>query len=239
MSAQYSIKTTRLRTTFVRLQRRKYSTCFSKASQLATKNQRLQSRNIVFLACLTVAFIAAFDTWSTSKDVVFAWVNKIETKQIKCGLKSIQDCAIYGFSIPKTAGDAMKSVHRNICVSINNQQEKGAIFFKINKFSISTMNIINWFPDMPCMKRVHRVKKAPVHCSAARNKERFSSGHKPLVNHSSTADFVPAFPGHAVHEKGLQRQGVGPLVGSQERRALLVPVINRFQAADKPPLVKR
>ena len=35
-------------------------------------------------------------------------------------------------------------------------------------------------------------------------------------------------PGHALHEKGLQRQkGVGPLVGSQEERALLVPVINR------------
>ena len=35
-------------------------------------------------------------------------------------------------------------------------------------------------------------------------------------------------PGHALHEKGLQRQkGVGPLVSSQEQRALLVPVINR------------
>ena len=36
------------------------------------------------------------------------------------------------------------------------------------------------------------------------------------------------FPGHALHEKGLQRQkGVGPLVNSQERRAAVVPVINR------------
>ena len=36
------------------------------------------------------------------------------------------------------------------------------------------------------------------------------------------------FPGHALHEKGLQRQkGVVPLVGSQEQRALLVPPINR------------
>ena len=35
-------------------------------------------------------------------------------------------------------------------------------------------------------------------------------------------------PGHALHEKGLQIQiGVVPLVGSQEQRALLVPVINR------------
>ena len=42
-------------------------------------------------------------------------------------------------------------------------------------------------------------------------------------------------PGHALHEKGLQRQkGVGPLVSSQEQRALLVPVINRCQ-----PVVNR
>ena len=35
-------------------------------------------------------------------------------------------------------------------------------------------------------------------------------------------------PGHALHEKDLQRQkGAGPLVSSQEERALLVPVINR------------
>ena len=35
-------------------------------------------------------------------------------------------------------------------------------------------------------------------------------------------------PGHALHEKGLQRQkGIVPLVGSQEQRALLVPLINR------------
>ena len=31
------------------------------------------------------------------------------------------------------------------------------------------------FPDMPCMKRVYRDKRASVHWSAARNKERFSS----------------------------------------------------------------
>ena len=35
-------------------------------------------------------------------------------------------------------------------------------------------------------------------------------------------------PGHALHEKGLQRQkGVGPLVSSQEQRALLVPRLHR------------
>ena len=39
-------------------------------------------------------------------------------------------------------------------------------------------------------------------------------------------------PGHALHEKGLQRQiGVGTLVSSQERRALLVPLINRGSTA--------
>ena len=42
-------------------------------------------------------------------------------------------------------------------------------------------------------------------------------------------------PGHALHEKGLQRQkGVGTLVSSQEQRALLVPVINRLSTACQP-----
>ena len=36
-------------------------------------------------------------------------------------------------------------------------------------------------------------------------------------------------PGHALHEKGLQRQiGVCTLVSSQERRAAVVPRINRL-----------
>ena len=44
------------------------------------------------------------------------------------------------------------------------------------------------------------------------------------------------FPGHALHEKGLQRQiGVGTLVSSQERRALAVPLINRGSTADFVP----
>ena len=35
-------------------------------------------------------------------------------------------------------------------------------------------------------------------------------------------------PGHALHEKGLQRQkGAGPLVSSQERRALFIPLLKR------------
>ena len=40
------------------------------------------------------------------------------------------------------------------------------------------------------------------------------------------------FPGHALYEKGLWRQkGIGPLVSSQERRALLVPMINLSSTA--------
>ena len=40
---------------------------------------------------------------------------------------------------------------------------------------------------------------------------------------------VHGVPGHALHEKGLQRQkGDGPLVSSQEHRALLVPRLNRL-----------
>ena len=42
-------------------------------------------------------------------------------------------------------------------------------------------------------------------------------------------------PGHALHEKGLQRQkSVGPLVSSQEHRALLVPLLNRLSTAGQP-----
>ena len=41
------------------------------------------------------------------------------------------------------------------------------------------------FPDMHCMRRVYRDKKASVHWSAARKKERFSyrgqTGYQPLV----------------------------------------------------------
>ena len=39
-------------------------------------------------------------------------------------------------------------------------------------------------------------------------------------------------PGHALHEKSLQKQkSIGPLVRSQEQRALLVPRINRLPTA--------
>ena len=42
-------------------------------------------------------------------------------------------------------------------------------------------------------------------------------------------------PGHALHEKGLQRQlAVGTLVNRQQRRALAVPLLNRGQIADEP-----
>ena len=50
---------------------------------------------------------------------------------------------------------------------------------------------------------------------------------------------VRSFPGHTLHEKGLQRQiSDGPLVSSQERRAVAVPLINRGSTAGHP-LVNR
>ena len=50
--------------------------------------------------------------------------------------------------------------------------------------------------------------------------------YKYAVVHTSDRD--DSLPGHALLEKGVQRQrGVGPLVSSQEQRALLVPLINR------------
>ena len=46
------------------------------------------------------------------------------------------------------------------------------------------------------------------------------------------------FPGNAVHEKGLQTQkGVGSLVGSQERKALLVPRLDQLFTARQPVAV--
>ena len=54
---------------------------------------------------------------------------------------------------------------------------------------------------------------------------------------SWSADQRYHFPGHALHEKGLQRQtGVGSLVRSQERRAAVVPRINRLSTARQPPV---
>ena len=47
---------------------------------------------------------------------------------------------------------------------------------------------------------------------------------------------VPWFPGHALREKGLQRQkGAAPVVSFQERRAAVVPVINRSSIARRVP----
>ena len=61
----------------------------------------------------------------------------------------------------------------------------------------------------------------------------FRPADKPLFNRLSTGRCVlPSIPGHALHGKGLQRQiGVGTLVSIQERRALLVPLINRWSTA--------
>ena len=53
------------------------------------------------------------------------------------------------------------------------------------------------------------------------------------MNRWSAAGFVPpSFPGHALHEKGLQGgNSDGLLVSSQEQGALLVPLTNRRSTA--------
>ena len=43
------------------------------------------------------------------------------------------------------------------------------------RYSLRRYGFQSFFPDMPCMKRVYRDRKASFHWSAARNKERFSS----------------------------------------------------------------
>ena len=43
-------------------------------------------------------------------------------------------------------------------------------------------------------------------------------------------DNINSFPGHTLHENGLQRhQGIGPMVTSQEQRALVVPRKHRIE----------
>ena len=49
---------------------------------------------------------------------------------------------------------------------------------------------------------------------------------------------IQPVPGHALHEKGLQKQrGVGSLVSSQERRAGFVPRINRTSTGRQPDVL--
>ena len=67
---------------------------------------------------------------------------------------------------------------------------------------------------MLCIKCAYRVKQYRV-----------KKYIKKLSIKEQRTHFVP---GHALHEKGLQRQiSVVTLVSSQERRALFVPLINR------------
>ena len=50
----------------------------------------------------------------------------------------------------------------------------------------------------------------------------------PRRHTAQTLSATIIIPGHALHEKGSQRQiGVGTQVSSQERKALFVPLINR------------
>ena len=95
------------------------------------------------------------------------------------------------------------------------------------------------------MKSVYRKKKASFHWWAARYNKRsllVSLINKLRMNRDSIGYFVSTsvyIPGHALHEKGLQRQiDVGTLVNSQQRRALAVPRLNRWSTAGQP-LVNR
>ena len=70
----------------------------------------------------------------------------------------------------------MKRVYKNkkkAVPLVGSQEQKKLLGPLINRGS--TGRFVFLFPDMPCMKRVYRDKKASFHCSAARNKERFSS----------------------------------------------------------------
>ena len=89
------------------------------------------------------------------------------------------------------------------------------------------------------MERVRQTGVGPLVSSQDRKVAVVPKRHK-IVYRLSTAGFIPpSIPGHALHEKGLQRQlGVGTLVSGQERRAAVVPRINRGSTANfVPPLV--
>ena len=53
----------------------------------------------------------------------------------------------------------------------------------------------------------------------------------PCRSRGMSGFWIRQVPEHALHEKGSQRQGVDPLASSQERRALLVLLINRSSTA--------
>ena len=79
------------------------------------------------------------------------------------------------------------------------------------------------FSNMYCIKMVYISKR------------RRSSGQQPIKNAFCPIHKPRIIPGHALHEKGLQRQiSVGTLVSSQERRALAVPLINRSSTELRP-----
>ena len=77
------------------------------------------------------------------------------------------------------------------------------------------------------VRNVHG-KLPPLELSKTQNSmiARFTLWEKTLA--------IAPFPGHAPHEKGLQKhKGVVPLVGSRAKIALLVPVINRCRTGDE------
>ena len=77
------------------------------------------------------------------------------------------------------------------------------------------------------MCRARKARRQTEH-GATRKTIQFISGTAAAVR-------VKPFPGHALHEKGLQRQlGVGTLVRNQERRAAVVPRINRLSTGYQP-----
>ena len=79
----------------------------------------------------------------------------------------------------------------------------------------------------PAVRRVPRRPDPPVVVSGFWTRQ--------VLDSAGDCSTRIVFPGHALHEKGLQRQiAVGTLVNSQQRRALAVPVINRLPTAGQP-----
>ena len=81
-------------------------------------------------------------------------------------------------------------------------------------------------------------RRRPIHCPATPRTAAPPCAALSRPARGMSGLWAPQIPGHALHEKGLQIQkGVGPLVSSQEQRALLVPRINNLSTACQPVVV--
>ena len=96
----------------------------------------------------------------------------------------------------------------------------------------SSSQYVQWWSTVRTMRNLSKTAEAAIHQAHATPE--WCPGAYVCMYDSRLCYHI--IPGHALHEKGLQRQkNVGPLVSSQEQRALLVPRLNRSSTGDFVP----